>query len=141
ASPIGGQRMPDETDSADAFLATYPSQVREVAKRLRELVLSARPGVIETLYARHNHFSYSLSGKMRDEILYVCPLPTYVRLGFFYGTTTSDPDHLLTGEGKRLRHVKIATLEQADDPKVARLVRAAWDDAPSFSPGASRSRH
>jgi hypothetical protein len=125
--------MPDETDPAAAFLARYPPQVRAVAERLRALVAGARPGVVETLYAKHNHFSYSLSGKMREEILYVCPLPTYVRLGFFYGTTTSDPDHLLTGEGKRLRHVKIVSLEQADHPAIARLVRAAWDAAPTFS--------
>jgi hypothetical protein len=124
--------MTEETDPAASFLAGYPPQVRATAERLRALVAGARPGVIETLYAKHNHFSYSLSGKMREEILYVCPLPTYVRLGFFYGTTTSDPDHLLVGEGKRLRHVKIAMPEQADDPSIARLVRAAWDAAPAF---------
>jgi hypothetical protein len=132
--------MPEDTDPVAAFLAGYPPAVRAVAERLRLLVAGARPGAIETLHARHNHFSYSLSGKLRDEIIYICPLPAYVRLGFFYGGTLSDPDHRLLGEGKRLRHVKLASLAQADDPAVARLVRAAWDEALRFA-GGERSRH
>jgi hypothetical protein len=121
--------MSDDTDLVAAFLAAYPPAMRALAERLRALVASAMPEAIETLHARHNHFSYSLSGQLRDEVLYICPLPTYVRLGFFYGATLADPDHRLLGEGKRLRHLKIATVEQADDPAVARLVRAAWDEA------------
>jgi hypothetical protein len=131
--------MPDDPDPIAAFLAGYPPAVRAVAERLRQVVAGARPGAIETLHARHNHFSYSLSGKLREEVLYICPLPTYVRLGFFYGGTLSDPDRRLVGEDKRLRHIKIATLAQADDPAVARLVRAAWDEVPRF-PGGVRSR-
>jgi hypothetical protein len=124
--------MAAESDPVAAFLAGYPLPVRTVAERLRAIVVSAEPRAVETLYARHNHFSYSRSGKLRDEILYICPLQTYVRLGFFHGATLSDPDHRLVGEGKRLRHVKLATVEQADDPAVARLVRAAWVEALAF---------
>jgi hypothetical protein len=124
--------MAEESDPVAAFLAGYPPLVRAIAERLRAIVRRAEPGAIETLHARHNHFGYSRSGKLREEVLYICPLQTYVRLGFFYGGTLSDPDHRLAGEGKRLRHVKLATVEQADDPAVARLVRAAWEEAPAF---------
>ena len=122
--------MAAESDPVAAFLAGYPPPVRAVAERLRAIVTSAEPGAIETLHARHNHFRYARSGNPRGEILYICPLQTYVRLGFFYGGTLSDPDHRLVGEGRRLRHVKLATVEQADDPAVGRLVRAAWEEAP-----------
>ena len=124
--------MAEAPEPVATFLAGCPPPVRAVAERLRQLVTSTRPGAVATLRARHNYFSYSLSGRLRDEILSICPLPTYVRLDFLHGGTLSDPDRRLVGTGKRLRHIKLATLKQADDPAVARLVRAAWEAAPSF---------
>ena len=56
----------------------------------------------------------------------MCPLARYVRLGFFHGAGLPDPAGLLEGEGKRLRHVKVWTLEQAERPEMRALVAAAW---------------
>ena len=50
----------------------------------------------------------------------------YVRLGFYYGGELADPAHLLVGEGKRLRHVKVRMLAEAGQPALEQLVRAAW---------------
>jgi hypothetical protein len=52
----------------------------------------------------------------------------YVRLGFMFGGTLPDPQHLLVGEGKRLRHVKVRSRQEAANPALKRLVRAAWLD-------------
>lgn len=116
-------------DDIDAFLANYPPAIQEISRALRQLILTAQPEAREALYARQNHFDYSLSGKMRDSAIYVCPMLDYVRLGFFYGGSLDDPAHLLIGEGKRLRHVKVRTLEDAERPEIAALVREAWEKA------------
>jgi|SRR5579884_277184 len=118
------------TDAVDAFLAGYPPAMRAITHELRALVLGAAPAAQEVLYASQNHFGYSLTGKRRDLIIYICPMKDYVRLGFFYGDQLPDPAHLLEGEGKRLRHVKVRTLDAARLPALADLVRAAWADAP-----------
>jgi hypothetical protein len=36
----------------------------------------------------------------------------------------------LIGEGKRLRHVKIWSVEEAKNPALAKLIAATWKDAP-----------
>ena len=118
------------TDHVEAFLAAYPPEVRAIALYLRAAIMRARPDAKEALYAKHNHFDYSLSGQMREGVIYVCPTKDYVRLGFYYGGSLDDPARLLVGEGKRLRHVKAHTLEDAQQPEIHALVREAWEKAP-----------
>jgi hypothetical protein len=58
----------------------------------------------------------------------VCLVGTFtghVGVEFWRGSTVPDPDHLLEGTGKNLRHVKLRTLEEASSPKLARLIVAA----------------
>lgn len=54
-----------------------------------------------------------------------------VILGFFFGTHLEDPHHLLEGTGARMRHVKVRTLDKADNPALAVLLEAAWLDGPA----------
>ncbi len=117
-------------DETEGFLAGYPPEIQEISRALRQLILAAQPEAREILYASQNHFDYSLSGKARDGLIYLCPLHDYVRLGFYYGGGLADPAHLLIGEGKRLRHVKVRSIEEAQRPEVAALVREAWEKAP-----------
>jgi hypothetical protein len=46
-----------------------------------------------------------------------------------YGTSLDDAERLLVGEGVRLRHIKIRSLEEARRPAVEDLVRNAWAEA------------
>lgn len=116
-------------DEVEAFLFGYPPEMRAISQHLRDIVRKVAPQAQETLYARQNHFGYSLSGKMRDEFCYICPLRDYVRLGFYYGTSLPDPDGLLVGEGKRMRHVKVRSVAEANNPVLVALVTAATFEA------------
>jgi hypothetical protein len=53
----------------------------------------------------------------------------YVRLGFMFGSQLVDFERLLEGTGKRLRHIKVRTIQSAEDPALRLLVKAAWEDA------------
>jgi hypothetical protein len=46
-----------------------------------------------------------------------------------YGGGLPDPERMLEGTGKWLRHVKVRTVKAAGDPALERLVEAAWTDA------------
>lgn len=116
-----------EDDEIEAFLVGYPPAIQEISRTLRQTIKAANPDGKEALYGSQNHFGYSLTGKMRDGLIYVCPMRDYVRLGFYYGGNLDDPARLLVGEGKRLRHVKVRTLEEARRPEIAELVREAWE--------------
>jgi len=87
------------------------------------------PGANELLFASQNHVAYSVSQSRSGTIVYICPLKDYVRLGFMYGTYLPNPQGMLVGEGKRLRHVKVRHAQDADDPALEQLVRAAWEEA------------
>lgn len=85
----------------------------------------AMPQARETLYAGQNHLGYGFSGRMSERICYICPMRDYVRLGFMYGATLPDPDGLLVGEGKRLRHIKIRSMADAQNASIVALIEAA----------------
>ena len=116
-------------DPIETFFAGYPPPVQAISRTLRAMVQSAMPQANERLFARHSHIGYLFSESIRDSICYICPMKDYARLGFMYGTHLDDPHQLLIGEGKRLRHVKVRTIEEATNPELKRLVEAAWADA------------
>lgn len=118
-------------DAVDAFFATFPPEIHATSRILREMVCKSTPGAYEVLYAHHNNVGYGLTQSYADRIVYICLLKDYVRLGFFYGGTLSDPMRILVGTGKRLRHVKVYNAQEARNPALERLVEAAWADAAS----------
>ena len=119
-------------DAIEAFLAGYPPEIQAISRVLRAMVKGTMPPQArEILFASQNHFAYCLSASRADTICYICPLKEYVRLGFMFGAHLSDPDQMLVGEGKRLRHVKVRTQEAANHPALKQLVEAAWVDAHS----------
>ena len=116
-------------DPIEAFLAGYPPEVQAISRILRAMVQSVMTQANELLFAKQNHVAYSFSKSRNDTISYICPMQNYARLGFMYGTHLADPHQLLIGEGKRLRHVKVRTNEEANNPVLKQLVEAAWADA------------
>jgi hypothetical protein len=114
------------TDAIDEFLVRYTPEMQAISQRLRAIVMEAMPEGQEVLYADQNHIGYSFTGKANDRVLYICPMKDYVRLGFMRGTQLPDPEHLLVGEGKWLRHIKVRTLDAANQPALKALVDAAW---------------
>ena len=117
------------SDAIEEFLARYPDDIQTISRTLRALVKRTMPQAHEYLVARHNHFGYATSDAARDRFMYICPMKDYVRFGFYYGGQLDDPEQLLEGEGKRLRHIKVRTMQEAKQPALKRLVKAAWTEA------------
>jgi hypothetical protein len=118
-------------DATDDFFATYPADVQYISRILRAMVQKAAPGAHELLFTSQNHVAYSTSQSRADTQVYICPLKDYVRFGFMYGSNLSDPSGILVGEGKRLRHVKVRSVQEAGSPSLERLVVEAWADVSS----------
>jgi hypothetical protein len=116
-------------DAVEEFFARYAPDIQAVSQTLRTMVMSAMPEAIERLFASQDHVSYLSTQSARDELVYICPMKHYVRLGFYYGANLPDPQGLLVGEGKRLRHAKVRTREEAQNRALERLVESAWIEA------------
>ncbi len=111
-------------DPVEEFLSNYPEEVREISEELRRMARSAMHGAHEFLY--YDAVNYSLDDSPLGRICYISPMHMHVTLGFLFGAHLDDQHHLLQGSGKRARHVKIRTLEEARNPALKELVKVAW---------------
>jgi hypothetical protein len=53
---------------------------------------------------------------------------THVNVGFFRGAEIADPDGLLEGTGKFMRHVKLRPGTPIDEGALTRLIETAYED-------------
>jgi hypothetical protein len=54
--------------------------------------------------------------------VYIHAEPDHVQFGFYAGSTLQDPERLLAGNGKHVRHVKVFTTRGIDREALAALV-------------------
>jgi hypothetical protein len=59
---------------------------------------------------------------------YVNVFTSHVNVGFYQGSALPDPSHLLQGEGKFMRHVKLKPGAKTDAAALHKLIDAAYED-------------
>ena len=95
---------------------------------------------VETVRLGDNAATYGVGPKkMTDGYAYIMPMRGYINLGFYQGAVLADPERLLEGTGKGLRHVKIRSLAEANRPSVRALVAAALARRRSSATGPGRA--
>ena len=111
----------------EKYIAKLPAGEQGICKKLHAVILVAMPGVHCMIHYGVPGYSYTPSGF--DRICYIMPQSSWVNLGFFFGADIPDPRKLLTGTGKRMRHIKIYTAEDAANPAIIPLLKTAWKKA------------
>jgi hypothetical protein len=111
--------------AVDTFLKGYPPPVREIAVKAREVILSVMPGATEKVYPGWKVIQYAVGADMKAVFAVISPQRERVNLGLANGVDLEDPDGLLEGDGKAIRHVKLTSPEAASAPAVRELVRGA----------------
>lgn len=108
------------------LLARYDVKVQKLALAARKLVLEEAPQASEFIYEVYtiaDHFSFT--DRPGDAFVFTTTHANWVNLGFNFGALLPDPDGLLEGEGKLIRHVRIAQAGDLEAPSVRELVRDA----------------
>jgi hypothetical protein len=101
---------------ATAFLDPYPPHIREIAERLRSIVLGEEPDAIERVRSGWRLIGYDLPvGRRTVYFAFVAPEPGHVHLGFEHGIFMNDPDRRMRGAHLKLRKVRYLTLRSMDD--------------------------
>jgi hypothetical protein len=59
---------------------------------------------------------------------YVNAFKAHVNVGFFRGAEIADPERLLEGTGKFMRHVKLRPESDVDAPALMKLIETAYND-------------
>ena len=108
-------------------LASEP--LRPVVQRLRALILEIHPDACEVVRLGEKSASYGCGPrKMIEGYAYIMPFRAWVNLGFFRGISLRDPQGLLEGSGRNLRHVKVRSTNDAERPGVRALIEEAYNE-------------
>jgi hypothetical protein len=114
------------SDSAFAeILAAKPAQFHELAWAARALIFDALPNATEIVWIKDGNATYGTSPIKSAHGLWIGIHAKHVTIGFYWGLELPDPDHLLVGVGKRIRHVELKSMDDLNRPGVRRLVEAA----------------
>lgn len=107
--------------TVEEILDGRPPLVREYVEALRQIVRSAAPQAKEVAYRGWRVIAYVGD----STFCYIAPLRNGANIGFHQGVSLSDPDRLLEGTGKNLRHVKIRSPQDLRARSLKALVRQA----------------
>jgi len=113
-----------EPGAVEKLIESHPAAIREILVQLRLVAIGSMPSSHEFVY--HNAINYKLSEPPGTWICYIAAQRNYVNLGFYFGSHLSDPQKRLEGTGKRMRHVKVRTVEEARAKELADLIQDAW---------------
>ena len=119
----------------EELMATGAPEVQSLARAAKHTIVEIMPNVVEVVWLNQNIASYGVGPKkMSEHFCYIALFKKRINLGFYYGSELPDPTHLLEGTGNLLRHIKVAQLEQLDDPALQQLVEAASTHLPKLKP-------
>lgn len=108
----------------DRLLASHAAEVAAVARALRATIEGELPDVKESVDFGNRLIAFGRSMRMRDLLFAVIPHTGHVNLQLADGVALPDPTGIVEGTGKRIRHVKVRSVEVASSPALRELVRA-----------------
>ncbi len=110
---MNGQKTVDE------YIAAFDDWRTDAMKRLREVVKEGAPhSAVGIKWAQP---VWEWNGPM----IWMKAYPKHVNIGFWRGTEMEDPKKVLTGDGERMRHIKITTVEEIPADALRELVKQA----------------
>lgn len=110
---MNGQKTVDE------YIAAFDDWRTDAMKRLREVVKEGAPhSAVGIKWAQP---VWEWNGPM----IWMKAYPKHVDIGFWRGTEMEDPKKILTGDGERMRHIKITSVDDIPADALRDLVKQA----------------
>jgi len=108
----------------DRLLAEHPGHLQDIERALRAVIRSEVPEAVEWVDFPDRLIGYGFSMKMADLLFALIAHKAHVNLQLADGAVLPDPTGIVEGTGKRVRHVKIRSVEAARSDAVLALIRA-----------------
>ena len=108
------------SDEITTWISKAPADQQAALAGLRELIKSLAPGVVEEL--KWSRPCYSTA---RGLFCYLQSTRHHAVLGFQRGASLSDPERLLEGSGKDMRHMKVKNGANFNESAVEALLKQA----------------
>ena len=107
----------------EAWMQARSGELGVLAQRWFEVMRGCGPDVRETL-----HDGYPTTCVGEAAFAYVGAFKAHAHVGFFRGTALVDPEGLLEGTGKAMRHVKLRPGQEIDAEALTALIETAYAD-------------
>ena len=117
--------MPETTTipaDVEKLMAEHDPDIQAIERRVRQAILAAMPDAREVVDWGNHLLAYSVGERMRDLAFAIIAHKAHVNLQLADGVDLADPDGLVEGTGKRIRHVKCRSVEDCDRPALRRLI-------------------
>lgn len=108
----------------DDNLASHTPEVQAAARALEAAIREALPDVVVQYDPGNGLLAFGRSMRMRDLLFALIPHAGWVNLQLAQGALLPNPDGLIEGTGKKIRHIKVRSADAARDPRIAASVRA-----------------
>jgi hypothetical protein len=109
--------------AVDAWFDAHVGELAAIARCWFEVMRGCGDDVRELL-----HDGYPTACVEDAAFAYVGAFKAHVNVGFFRGTEIADPDGLLEGTGKYMRHVKLRPDRDVHDDALKKLIETAYMD-------------
>ena len=117
-----GVEMGVRSKNVDSWISEHDPSIRQIATFIRELIWQEEPDFKEAI--KWSNPVYEKRGK----VCYLSATDYYVMLGFFNGAALTDPEGRIGGTGKRMRNLRIRSLEDVDADQVRSWIREAVEN-------------
>ncbi len=114
----------EEALAFDRHLDATAPAVAEVARALRLSVLKGYPDAIEWFDRGDGLLAFGGGRSIRDFRFAIIPHKAHVNLQLADGAELPNPDGRIEGTGKRIRHVKVRSVEDARAPWLRAAIAA-----------------
>jgi hypothetical protein len=123
------------TDSAAqkqfaAFLSRYSPEIRQCATEALAVMRAYLRGAVELVYDNYNALvvGFGPNERASDAVFSIALYPRWVTLFFLNGAKLKDPQKLLKGSGKIVRHIVLKSAEDLSQPAIRALMDQALGD-------------
>jgi hypothetical protein len=110
--------------SWDENLAGHTTDVQAAARVLEDVIRTELPDVVVHYDSGNGLLAFGRSMAMRDLLFALIPHAGWVNLQLADGALLPNPDGLIEGTGKRIRHIKVRSAEAAGSQGVRRAIAA-----------------
>jgi hypothetical protein len=109
--------------AVDRWMREHPDELGAIARQWFEVLRKCGSDVRELLHDGHP------TACVNDAAFaYVNAFRAHVNVGFFRGSEIADPEHLLEGTGRFMRHVKLRPQREVGATVLMKLIDAAYTD-------------
>jgi hypothetical protein len=125
--PTGGRdgaTDPGLEADVDRLLAEHSAELQAIERALRATIRGEFPDAVEQVDFANKLIAFGRSMRMRGLQFAIIAHKTWVNLQLADGADLPDPDGVIEGTGKRIRHVKVRSVEAAASKPVVAVIRA-----------------